>query len=241
MALWQKRLAVGAAVAAFGLISACAPAPGPGPVVDAAPTTTVAPPASPPTTAAPATGYSWTGNAARSTYKLTYASGTPQSVIDSMSRAAAAVTQYAGITFTSDTASTGQSPSVGEIRVQLGYLCSGAPNPSEAGCAVTWFSGGAKQLLSADVSIAPESVDATYLDGVTFHELGHSVGLGHVDPATAGTQIMNPTVSSNILTYQAGDRAGLGVVNTNKYQAQPSMLPSALLFPSTVTHALEMN
>lgn len=45
--------------------------------------------------------------------------------------------------------------------------------------------------------------------GVIEHELGHVVGLGHVqDPA----QLMNPTAVPGVTTYQAGDLTGLSVL-----------------------------
>ncbi|WP_456817330.1 matrixin family metalloprotease [Cellulomonas sp. URHB0016] len=47
--------------------------------------------------------------------------------------------------------------------------------------------------------------------GVLTHELGHLVGLAHVDDAT---QLMYPRTSANVTTFGAGDRAGLALLGS---------------------------
>jgi Matrixin len=51
--------------------------------------------------------------------------------------------------------------------------------------------------------------NSTVMQAIVEHELGHLVGLGHVnDP----TQIMFPRASRTVLGYQAGDLAGLAAL-----------------------------
>ncbi|MEI2638914.1 MAG: matrixin family metalloprotease [Microthrixaceae bacterium] len=224
---------VAALLLTTGLLGACAP-----PAPPSTPPPTTATPTAPPTTTAPPSSslYSWSTKRARSTYVLDYKVGTPSQVITAFENAASAVTAASGITFTSGTASGTTDPAIGEIRVQLGAFCTGNEYGSEAGCARTWYSG--DRLISADVSITTPTSTSDYLGSVALHELAHSVGLNHVDPAVTPKQIMHPVVDESINTYQNGDLAGLGVVGQNLYAAQGMGLPAAILFPSASTHAI---
>ncbi len=90
-----------------------------------------------------------------------------------------------------------------------------------AGVAYTYrvrgLSSGRWHLVSGSVYVDREAfefradggADPGWL-GILRHELGHVVGLDHVDDPT---QLMNP-VTSTVRTYQSGDLTGLAVVGT---------------------------
>jgi hypothetical protein len=61
----------------------------------------------------------------------------------------------------------------------------------------------------AELLVTPDGVDSAF--GVITHELGHVVGLDHVDDPS---QLMNPSASATISTLQQGDLAGLAVLGT---------------------------
>lgn len=62
------------------------------------------------------------------------------------------------------------------------------------------------QVASAVVAFNAEAKAGSSWYAFALHELGHAIGLGHVDDAS---QIMNPVIDSKATGYGAGDLAGL--------------------------------
>jgi hypothetical protein len=74
-----------------------------------------------------------------------------------------------------------------------------------------WYAQGA-WLVRADIIISP-SAPAAYVPTLVRHELGHAMGLSHVQQSN---EIMYPYVGpSSPADYQAGDRAGLAAVGAS--------------------------
>ena len=61
----------------------------------------------------------------------------------------------------------------------------------------------------AELLATPNGANSAY--GVITHELGHVVGLDHVDDPS---QLMNPRASAAVSTLQQGDLAGLAELGT---------------------------
>jgi hypothetical protein len=69
---------------------------------------------------------------------------------------------------------------------------------------------GAVTLDRVDATAELEAVGGPDdLQGVVEHELGHAVGLDHVDDPT---QLMNPRLTPGVVTYGDGDRRGLSLL-----------------------------
>ena len=108
------------------------------------------------------------------------------------------------------------SPAVkeGVVRVLEGQKGCGS-NSSTVGMTWTYWSGlpsGKSYVTHADVYLCPRLFRlGTWATQATIgHELGHGMGLGHVSNRYQGSyQLMNPTVRPSVLTYRAGDKAGL--------------------------------
>ena len=86
----------------------------------------------------------------------------------------------------------------------------GAAPVTRAGLAV--YVTGSVTLDAPDIAAMlaePGGQDSAY--GVITHELGHVVGLDHVDDPT---QLMNPRASAAVSTFQDGDLAGLAFLGT---------------------------
>lgn len=183
---------------------ACAPPP----AAPAAPTST--PPAAKP--APEHHRFVLMGLPARSAYTLSFHDSAPQWLRTSVRAAAAEITEASGITFTEAAPSPGEHPAIGEIRVGVGALC-GVEN--EAGCAVVY--GFPDRLTGAEVSVVAHMATSEWQTDVVLHEMAHTVGLAHVDPAGYAPQIMGNPTGKVLGAYQPGDLEGLSRTGAGAY------------------------
>ncbi len=92
----------------------------------------------------------------------------------------------------------------------------------EAGAAALTTASGGMTYVSGQVYLDPVEIEEirrtageAAARAVLLHELGHLVGLAHVDDEA---QIMSPRGSGKVVDYQVGDRAGLAALGRGPCQ-----------------------
>lgn len=171
-----------------------------------APTTTTSTTTTMPVLADPVPGFARLSLAPMAEYSVNY-EGLPGDVDAAVTESITQASELSGIALTrSRGTSNGPSPQLGEIRIRMGNLCG---VDIEAGCAIVY--GTATHIVAADVSISEQMAGHPLLLQVVLHELGHALGLLHVDATGFAPQIMGNR-GELLPTYQGGDRAGLAAL-----------------------------
>lgn len=211
-----------AAAALVAVTASCAPPPAPTPTTQAPPTTQAvkAPTTTTTTTttttlplADPVPGFVRSHIAPRLEYTVSRA-GLPADVDAALVAAAQSASSLSGITLEmSDAPSIGDGPATGEIRVRMGNLC---PSEHAVGCAVVY--GTSKHIVATDMSISDAMIGDHRLTAVVLHELGHALGLQHVDTTGYAPQVMGNN-GEPLTAYQTGDRAGLAAAGLDAVAA----------------------
>ena len=241
-----RRTTIRATVAALAMCVAasCAPPPAPaaptttkppGPALRATTTTSTTTSTTTTTTttttaplADPVPGFVRSAIAPRLSYTVSH-EGLPAEVLGALEEAARTASEISGITLEMSTApSTGAAPAQGEIRVRMGNLCS---SDHAVGCAVVY--GTSTHIVATDMSVAASMLGDARLLSVVLHELGHAIGLQHVDTAGFKPQVMGNN-GEPLQAYPAGDRAGLVAAGADAVAASSSIAVASVDEPQVI-------
>jgi hypothetical protein len=126
-------------------------------------------------------------------------------VLGAVRDAAREASDASGIDLAVHVGGAGAEVGFAEIVVGVGMSCG---VDGEAGCATLWGYDGGTTITGARITISPSMVNHRQLWQTVAHELGHALGLEHVDTDGYRPQVMGNR-GEVLDTYQSGDRAGL--------------------------------
>jgi Matrixin len=135
-------------------------------------------------------------NVLADSYQIVYADGTPQDIIDNMNTAAAKASQVSGSRIST-------APGTYKITVSTTTedVCGNA-------CAYWSYDPTVQKMADSEIKIESWSFPMQYAPCLAVHELGHTLGLGHVNDQR---QIMNAIwyAGSSPCTWATGDLNGI--------------------------------